>query len=175
MGKQLKHVGVLGMRWGVRKGSDSVTRGSRTTTRDEFRDEWALRIAVTAKSKNPHTERKEADLIMDRASSESGKNLDKALNRYASENDLRSAVKKGYIKPPLKNVMEMSTKEINQHLNSDPSIKKHLAKDHDASVKRGKIIAGTILATYALIKITDIVVSQMVMKQALNNVGDFYK
>ncbi len=166
MTNNLSHVGVLGMKWGIRKRSDPVTMGGRTTTIGEHRDEAAKRRLAISTSKNPHMERKEADLIMDRAARESGRNLEKALNRYGSENSLRDAIKRGYIKAPSKNVMEMSTKEIEHHLNSDPSIKVHLQKDFDASIKRGKIIAGTIIAGYAAIKIGSIIMDTKMAQNA---------
>jgi hypothetical protein len=166
MDKSIKHVGVLGMHWGFRKGSDPVTMGGRTTTRAEHRDEAAKRQLALTISKNPHMERKEADLIMNRAGRESSKNLDKALNRYGAENSLRSAIKKGYIKAPSKNVMEMSTKEIEHHLNSDPSINVNLQKDFDAKIKRGKIIAGTVIAGYAAIQIGTIIMNTKMAQNA---------
>lgn len=177
MTKSLSHFGVLGMHWGQRK-NRLVVRGNRALTKQEDQDEISARRATTMHSKSPHTERKEADIILDRAQRESGANLDKALNRFARENDLKSAIKRGYVTPPKKNVEEMSSKEIDSVLNSHPSIKQHLQKDFDNSVKRGKVIAGTVLATYALIKVSQVVVDTMVRKQAINamadTIGKFY-
>ena len=178
MANQLSHFGVMGMKWGVHRAPKMVIRGNRALTKQEDRDEDAARRVATARSKNPHAERKEADIIMDRAPRESDKNLDKALARYAAENDLKRATKRGYITPPSRNIEEMSLKEINAHLKSHPSIEKHLTQDFEKSVKRGKILAATVVTTYALIKVSQVAVDYMVRKQALdamvNTIGKFY-
>ena len=166
--KTLEHFGVLGMHWGVRKDRASGSRkskasepklyGGRALTKQEHSDEAAARAVTTGKSSHPHKERQEADYIIDKAASQSGKNIDKALNRFAAENDLKNAIKKSYIKPPSKNVEEMSTQEINRHLNSDPSIGRALELDYQKSVKRGKIIVGTLMVGVAALAVADAVV-----------------
>lgn len=171
MDKSLKHVGVLGMRWGHRKsGSEQPVKmyGNRALTKQENRDEIALRQTVIAKSKNPHIERREADRIFDNAQRESGKNLDKALDRFAGENDLKHAVKKGYIAPPNKNIEEMSSQEIQDHLNSHPSIREHLQKDYEKSIKRGQIIASTLMVGFVAAKVASIVIDQKVYNDSVN-------
>jgi len=118
--------------------------------------EKAIKVSI-GKTSKPHADEVIAEMTWNKDMSRvGGAELDFAINRVAGVNSAKQAIKKGWVKPPSKNIHEMSNSELDV-ITENPEVKRKAKEHMDTQIKRARLIVGSLLVAGAFtLKMLDV-------------------